>query len=394
MKIISTALKSSFAYFTLVNRIPKIISDLIKHYQLSEDSGLAELLKSIPHEKLTPVGDYPDCPSQRKIYFEEINDEIQKSGYRWDNCPFFLLENYLYHKICELLRKEGIAEDHFSSIKNSAADDAVDNLIATYHQYGELLQEDKKRQIQHLLKLNLLGNKADLSQSKATYSQSTRNNKILIDHTERIIPHLDTLTRVDIILDNAGVELFADLILAHWLIKSTPATEVVLHFKTMPYFVSDALISDFDYLIQLLKANDSLRSFAVDIESLLDQGQLKLAENEFWSSANIFRNLPDKLRDELSNSDLLVFKGDLNYRKLVEDRMWDVQTETEKIINYLPANSLILRVLKSEVIIGLGEDNIPSKTDNSWRYNGNFSMIGFVERGVRKKRGKNEFSPL
>lgn len=45
--------------------------------------------------------------------------------------------------------------------------------------------------------------------------------------------------RIDIVLDNAGFEFLADLVLVGYLLESGLAIKVVLHGKRMPWFVSD-----------------------------------------------------------------------------------------------------------------------------------------------------------
>ncbi len=47
--------------------------------------------------------------------------------------------------------------------------------------------------------------------------------------------------RIDLVLDNAGLELYTDLVLADYLVASGLADTVVLHGKQLPWFVSDTL---------------------------------------------------------------------------------------------------------------------------------------------------------
>lgn len=53
----------------------------------------------------------------------------------------------------------------------------------------------------------------------------------------------------------------------------------------------------------------------------------------------------------------MIFKGDLNYRKLVEDRKWDPTTSFEVATggkNFLPnTNFAIVRTVKADTISGL-----------------------------------------
>ena len=58
--------------------------------------------------------------------------------------------------------------------------------------------------------------------------------------------------RVDIILDNAGFELFVDLVLAGYLLAAGLATAIVLHPKSIPWFVSDVVPSDFAALLSAM----------------------------------------------------------------------------------------------------------------------------------------------
>jgi len=154
--------------------------------------------------------------------------------------------------------------------------------------------------------------------------------------------------RVDIVLDNAGFELYVDLILAGYLLSAGLATVVVLHPKSIPWFVSDVVPADFAALLNALadpkpffetpSEEDQLQDKAptplseTDLEAftflcqqwgqLYADGRIILRPNRFWTHPGSYWRLPsaDKdLFDDLKSGELVVFKGDLNYRKLTCD---------------------------------------------------------------------------
>lgn len=53
--------------------------------------------------------------------------------------------------------------------------------------------------------------------------------------------------RIDFVLDNAGFELYCDLVYADWLIQSGTCSEVIFHGKKLPWFVSDVTKKDWDW---------------------------------------------------------------------------------------------------------------------------------------------------
>ena len=148
------------------------------------------------------------------------------------------------------------------------------------------------------------------------------------------------------VLDNAGFELYVDLILAGYLILTGLATEVVLHPKSIPWFVSDALPKDMAGLLEVVgepqafysasdnKHNgtppaplvkeeiDNLQFLFDHWSALHGEGQMILRPNRFWTQAGSFWRMPHKAEElfkDLQESELVIFKGDLNYRKLTGD---------------------------------------------------------------------------
>lgn len=157
-----------------------------------------------------------------------------------------------------------------------------------------------------------------------------------------------TERRVDIVLDNAGFELFVDLILAGYLLSSGLATLVVLHPKSIPWFVSDVLPSDFSALLNTLanpkkfyetpsedenlqnktpevlseKDSENLSFLFQNWSQLYAEGQVIMRPNRFWTHPGSFWRLPGmnkELTEDLKSSEVVIFKGDLNYRKLTGD---------------------------------------------------------------------------
>ena len=158
----------------------------------------------------------------------------------------------------------------------------------------------------------------------------------------------NTDRRVDIVLDNAGFELFVDLILAGYLLRSGLADTIVLHPKNIPWFVSDVVPRDLAELFSvLLNARDfyetptdddrareatpqplseeeveALSRLAKDWSELYADGRIVLRPNAFWTEGGSYWRLPEgapALYEDLQTSELVIFKGDLNYRKLTGD---------------------------------------------------------------------------
>ena len=155
--------------------------------------------------------------------------------------------------------------------------------------------------------------------------------------------------RVDIVLDNSGFELFVDLVLAGYLLSAGLATNVILHPKVMPWFVSDVIPRDFADLLNALadpqafytappnddtntgrKTYEPLSEREVDDVTFLfsqlsqfhAEGKLILRPHHFWTMSGSYWRLPvtaSGLFHDLQDSELVLFKGDLNYRKLTGD---------------------------------------------------------------------------
>ncbi|HEX9616805.1 MAG TPA: ARMT1-like domain-containing protein, partial [Anaerolineales bacterium] len=100
----------------------------------------------------------------------------------------------------------------------------------------------------------------------------------------------------------------------------------------------------------------------------------------FWNSPLPGWEMPARIRQDLSRSNLLVSKGDANYRRLLGDRHWPPATALSEVVRYLPAPVLVLRVAKAEIAVGLqpGQADELDRIDPDWRIDGDWGMIQFA----------------
>lgn len=88
--------------------------------------------------------------------------------------------------------------------------------------------------------------------------------------------------------------------------------------------------------------------------------------------------LDNALYTKLSKSLLVVFKGDLNYRKLVGDVFWDPTVPFSQAVgDFKPSKLIALRTLKSDITCGLPEGLAEriSTTDPDWLKIGKYAVI-------------------
>ena len=83
----------------------------------------------------------------------------------------------------------------------------------------------------------------------------------------------------------------------------------------------------------------------------------------------------------MEESDLVVLKGDLNYRRLLRDRRWDPATPMEGIVGYFPAALATLRTTKSELIVDCPRETFErlSREDPKWLVEGRYGIIRYCD---------------
>ena len=84
------------------------------------------------------------------------------------------------------------------------------------------------------------------------------------------------------------------------------------------------------------------------------------------------------LYNKLSEAILIIFKGDLNYRKLLGDINWKYTTDFQRALReFKPTNLVSLRTLKADLCVGLpaGKAESVKKEDPNWMITGRFGLI-------------------
>lgn len=271
---ILTSPAGSFARFTVENRIPAILEDLMGNHEFPREveNRLRALLDSIPDGHL-------ELLDNTMPYDGEINSILRENEeYGWLGAPFLFIENYLYHRIAGICGYKSNRRDYF--LYRKAADPGIweEKFSRGLTALNRILKDPPGDSFREIVRLNLMGNRADLSQDASYYSTGAES-EILIDHTDRIYPLLAGSSRIDIVLDNAGEELFFDLLLVHWLFSRSAVKKIHLHFKSMPYFVSDALMSDYRMLVEFLSENGETASLASALNEHETGGRLRLSHD-------------------------------------------------------------------------------------------------------------------
>jgi len=245
----------------------------------------------------------------------------------------------------------------------------------------------------------LWGNKCDLSISAGASNyqtdvdpvgQATKLQQfVLCDETSQVSNLLSSMKPgphcIDIILDNAGFELFTDLCLADFLISTGIASRVRFHGKLIPWFVSDVTTSDWQFTLDQLTTSSTvaLCQLGQRWQKYLADQRWQYTAHQFWTlpyDYTLMKSAAPDLYSDLSTSDLVIFKGDLNYRKLVSDRAWPTTTSfATALCGFNPAPLCCLRTLKCDLAVGLLEGQAESTRaqDADWMITGSYAVIQF-----------------
>jgi hypothetical protein len=386
----------SFAHFTLTKRLPAILRAIVaeNRFVAELEARLQSLEQDLAHGRVRPLED--DGGPDLADWAEYVAPYL---GQRWLDLPWYFAEAYFYRRILEatgyFAPGPGQGVDLFQTQKQLNLETMRDAIraLATYVD-GLVMQGEGLTQAGFVALVHqaLWGNRVDLSQlpvAGRTYDLSSaaahaEQERILVDDTPRLWKKVEGLwaARVDFILDNAGFELFCDLCLADLLLAAERVETVHFHVKAHPTYVSDATAQDVAFTLGEMAADGhpAMNRMAARLESQRASGRWRLEDGLFWISPLVFWEMPAALRLDLT-SDLVLVKGDANYRRLLGDRHWPFTTSIEDIVAYFPAPLAAIRALKSELVAGLapGQAEEAARQDPEWMTAGRWGVIQFLD---------------
>lgn len=382
----------SFAHHSVVERLPEILRRVLGENDFPP--GVAEALQQIhteiPSTPLRPISDPEAADAERWNGYVDAVD-----GADWLEAPWFFVETYFYRRIVAAtgyLTTPQFHVDPFSYQKNTGL---RSNRLAIRSQARRLSQVLRQRPLSpsglgKMLSQSLWGNRADLSlwaaddDSRGDLAQP--DDYLLVDDRQAVaetIIEASPDAKILIVADNAGVEFVADLCLMDAFLTGRRAARIHVHVKSHPTFVSDVVVQDVGDTVTFLRDSIDRRvqKLGGRLQDHLDAGRITVDDNFFWTSPLPLWEMPDTLRAEMSDYDLVIMKGDANYRRMLGDRHWDYDTPIEEATGYVPVPTLALRTLKAQVVAGLTQDAMhrAASVSEDWDTNGEWGMIQLAQ---------------
>ncbi|GAA2358753.1 damage-control phosphatase ARMT1 family protein [Saccharopolyspora halophila] len=373
--LINIAEPGSFAWRVFHERHPVMIERLCAAHPFGPDvrDELDALLRESTAGVVEPLrDDAPDHDAWSAWTAERI-------GRPWSEAPFLWAESYFFRK---LLAATGFfapgpwrGVDPFAPMKRAELANAATG--ETLKALDNLRELDEAERDAAVVQAAVWGNQADLAFQLSTDAGNTGAG-LVAGRSEDFWSLFDGSGPVHLVADNAAGELAADLVLVDHLLTTGRAPRVVLHVKPSPYYVSDATPTDvLEVLNHLAKSSGMAGEVGHRIRESLRDGRIEVRAHPFFCAPLDFGDLPEDLRDEFASAAVTIVKGDLNYRRLVGDRHWPATMPFADAVSHFPGPVAALRVLKSEVVVGLdaGTASALDAGGEPWRTNGSRALI-------------------
>ncbi|MBG0787019.1 MAG: protein-glutamate O-methyltransferase family protein [Anaerolineaceae bacterium] len=382
--VIMTSEKGTFARQTIeelkANIVDRVLADFDYTSQIRE--ALLELRSSLTQGTIQPL---QEITSDKPIWDEDIQPWLGKS---WLAIPWLLAETYFYRRLLEAVQyfQPGPwqGKDPYRRMKTTEILQAFPPFA---REYENRAFEPTFENFSTSMSNALWGNRADLSNLKHFENNTdTHTHTVIRDDSQAVFDLLSNKpAKIAYFFDNIGRELYFDLAFIHYLLESGLAESITFYLKNQPYFVSDAMPEDLDFILGVLESSNSAAShkLAIDLKAWIQSGVITVEAPPILATSRIFHRLPESLKKQLKSFDLAILKGDANYRRLIGDCHWVPTTPFEDAAGHFPTSVVSLRTTKSEMVVGLSQellDDLEQNAESDWMFNGDRGMISFMEK--------------
>ncbi|XP_077516471.1 damage-control phosphatase ARMT1-like [Amblyomma americanum] len=432
-----------FAYKTVRDRLPVILTKVIDTVfrdrmeierlmgaEAREETKLVVgRLAKLRNEMVTnkPMVRIEDNFEDAQVWNRVLDSYTADKGCppRWYEASWLYIETYYYRRIFEAFQVTSRLKDYdpFRKLKQDAlygSFNAVRILCDFVHQntHREATLETLKQSTYRLIEVSLWGNRCDLSLScgadssgQASMLQQTDGLRpyIISNHADKLWQHLCKLhernhdgepTRLHCVVDNAGYELATDLALLDFLHETGYVASVTIHVKAIPWYVSDVMRRDLFWTLREMQDSDhsATQSLSERCQRRIMDGTWFVMDDVFWTQSFDYAEMATRRPDLyklLQSSDLVLFKGDLNYRKLVGDLDWDPTVSFKHALRgFEPTFLCALRTLKADTVAGIEPviANEVAQRSPDWMVTGQYAVIQCA--GATAERQPTYFSPL
>jgi hypothetical protein len=414
----------SYAFYTLSHRVPIILTNIIDRLTRDKDAIIEKYGEMSRDELKFCIGEISKLKYELQTNKEMValpGDDFDK--YEWNkllneikpNNAYFsavwlYAECYIYKKLKSIFEETASLKD-FDYFEQSKVLEfqkslsTISRLLKSVNEFNAVFRTNSEIEdfFCKLLKQDLWGNRNDLSitlgaeivqvDTDPLEELEKFNNDLLVDQTRDIwkcISEEKPRKVVDLICDNSGFELLSDFILCDFIIHHKLAEKVRFRVKAIPWFISDVIPKDFYYTLDELAASDDtvLKDAGIKWKEYLKSGKFELIEpaHHFFTSPYEFYKM-EKIAPELYSSigeaHLAIFKGDLNYRKLLGDINWNATVDfCTALSHFHPTNLCTLRTVKADLICGMKAEAYEELWDKdvNWMATGQYGVIQYCSK--------------
>lgn len=374
---------AGFAWGVWHDRTPRLIAQVrdANPFGPAQRRALDELREEIASGVMRPLGSHAD---DREIWSSWGAGHFGKP---WLEAPFLWSESYFYRRVLDATGFFGPGPwrwvDPFEHLKSAELEDP--GLEGDLAALDDVQRLPSAEQGTAKLLASLWGNRADLGFriGQSPQARERTSARLVADDSADLWTALGPGASVVMVADNAGRELLADLALVDHLLQHDLASAISLHVKPWPYYVSDATAADVAACLRRLARTPGTATAVADrVRAAMAEGRIGLHTHEFYCAPWSYRHLPADLASQFRRASLTIFKGDLNYRRLVEDRAWPPVTPLPDVASYFPGSLAVLRTLKSDVVTGLSPATVAEldATGQPWRTDGRHGLLQVLPR--------------